>query len=100
MQTIHKDNRDKLIFAQLNINSIRNKFDFLADIIKDNFVILMISETKEDDSFLDGQFSLDDFGMPFWLDWNRNGGVLFFSLEMTFLQKLLLHMTDLLKEFM
>ena len=65
MQTIHKDNRDKLIFAQLNINSIRNKFDFLADIIKDNFVILMISETKEDDSFQDGQFSLDDFGMPF-----------------------------------
>ena len=65
MQTIHKDNRDKLIFAQLNINSIRNKFDFLADIIKDNFVILMISETKEEDSFLDGQFSLDDFGMPF-----------------------------------
>ena len=65
MQTIHKDNRDKLIFAQLNINSIRNKFDFLADIIKDNFVILMISETKEDDSFLDGQFSLDNLGMPF-----------------------------------
>ena len=65
MQTIHKDNRDKLIFAQLNINSIRNKFDFLADIIKDNFVILMISETKEDDSFLDGKFSLDNFGMPF-----------------------------------
>ena len=74
LQTIRKDNLNKLIFAHLNINSIRNKFDSLADIIKDNIDILMISETKEDDSFSDGQFFLDGFGTPSRLDQNRNGG--------------------------
>ena len=34
LQTIRKDNLNKLIFAHLNINSIRNKFDPLAEIIK------------------------------------------------------------------
>ena len=37
LQTIRNDNHNKLIFANLNINSIRNKFDSLANIIKDNF---------------------------------------------------------------
>ena len=74
LQTIPKDNLNKLIFAHVNINSIRNKFDSLADIIKDNIDILMISETKVDDSFPDGQFFLDGFGTPFRLDRNRNGG--------------------------
>ena len=73
LQTTRKDNLNKLIFAHLNINSIWNKFDSLADIIKDNTDILMISETKVDDSFPDGQFFLDGFGTPFHLSRNRNG---------------------------
>ena len=36
----------------------------------------MISETKVDDSFRDGQFFLDGFGTPFCLDRNRNGGII------------------------
>ena len=68
------DNLNKLIFAHLNIDSIQNKFDSFADIIKDNIHILMISETKVDDSFPDGQFFLDGFGTPFRLDRNGNGG--------------------------
>ena len=74
LQTIRKDNLNKLIFAHLNINSIWNKSDSLADIIKDNIDILMISETKVDDFFLVGQFFLDGFGTPFRLVRNRNGG--------------------------
>ena len=54
LQTTRKDNLNKLIFAHLNFNSIRNKFDFVADIIKDNIDIFMISETKVDDVFPDG----------------------------------------------
>ena len=100
LQTIRKDNLNKLIFAHLNINSIRNKFDSLADIIKDNIDILMISETKVDNSVPDGQFFLDGFGTPFRLDRNRNGGGIMLSLEMTFLQNLFLQMTGLLKVFM
>ena len=73
LKTTGKDNLNKIIFAHLNINSIQNKFDSLADVIKDNIDILMISETKVDYTFPDGQFFLDGFGKPFRLDRNRNG---------------------------
>ena len=79
LQTIRKDNLNKLIFAHVNINLIRHKFDSLADIMKDNIDILMISETKVDDSFPDGQFFLDGFGTSFRLDRKRNdGGIMLF----------------------
>ena len=79
MQTRLKDNLNKLIFAHLNINSTRNKFDFLADISKDNIDILMISETRVDDSFPDDQFFVDGLGRLFCIDRNRNGeGIMLF----------------------
>ena len=34
----------------------------------------MISESKLDNSFPDGQFVIEGFGKPFHLDRNRNGG--------------------------
>ena len=45
-----------LIFAHLNINSIRNKFYMLADIAKNNIDILMILEAKHNSPFSNGQF--------------------------------------------
>ena len=51
-----KNSSKKIIISHLNINSIRNKFDFLADIVKDNIDILMISESKLDVSFPHSQF--------------------------------------------
>ena len=45
-----------LVCAHLNINSLRNKFNLLANIVKDKINILMISETKLDSSFPKGQF--------------------------------------------
>ena len=39
-------------------------FDCLDDVIKDNIDILMISETKVDDTFPEGQFFLEGFGTP------------------------------------
>ena len=39
LQTLCKDNFNKVIFASLNINSVRNKFDSLAEIIKHNIEI-------------------------------------------------------------
>ena len=56
LENIRKNNSKKIIIAHLKINSIRNKFDFLADIVKDNIGILMASESKLDDSFPDNQF--------------------------------------------
>ena len=39
-------NLRRIMFAHLNINSLRNKFDALVDQIKGNVDILLISETK------------------------------------------------------
>lgn len=48
---IHTENPNKVVFAHLNINSIRNKWKLLVDQIKGNVDVLKISERKIDDSF-------------------------------------------------
>ena len=53
----------RIILGHLNINSIRNKFDLLVDQIKGRVVIMVISETKLDESFPNGQFKIQD--MPY-----------------------------------
>ena len=53
LENIRKYNSKKIITAHLNINSIRKKLDFFADIVKDNIDILMTSESKLHDSFPD-----------------------------------------------
>ena len=45
----------------MNINSIRNKFNELARIVRENIDILMISEIKLDDSFPTRQFLIDGY---------------------------------------
>ena len=42
---------DKFILGHLNINLLRNKFDFLKNAIGRNVDIVLISETKLYDSF-------------------------------------------------
>ena len=67
------------IFAQININSIRNKFEFVASQIINNVDVLLVSETKLDDSFPTAQFLLDGFSKPCRLDRSSNGsGILFY----------------------
>ena len=60
----------QIIFAKLNINSLRNKLDALVDQIKGNVDILVISETKLDESFPEGQFKIPGFTSPFRRDRN------------------------------
>ena len=62
------------MIAQLNINSTRNKFQFLEKELCANLDILLISETKLDDSFPSAQFLLDRFSKPYRLDRCSNGG--------------------------
>ena len=52
------------MIPHLNINSIRNKFDSIVFIIEKNVDILLISETKLNDSFPSGQFKIYRFSMP------------------------------------
>ena len=44
--------------------------------IKGNFGILVISETKLDESFPAGQFKIDDFRTPFRRDKNEHVGAI------------------------
>ena len=64
----------KLIIAHLNINSFRNKFEFLVDQITGKVDLLMVSETKLDESFRQGQFKISGFSRPFRLNRNSDGG--------------------------
>ena len=61
-------NQNRIVLAHLNINSLRNKFDLLADQIKGNVDVLAISETKLDDSFHVRQFKVPGYASPFRLD--------------------------------
>ena len=46
LHSLRKSNLHRVIFAQININSLRNKFDLLINSINGNIDILMISETN------------------------------------------------------
>ena len=56
IKNIRNYNMNKLIFAHLNVNWLISKFDLLSKQIKSPIKILMISETKLDNSFPDGKF--------------------------------------------
>ena len=62
------------IITQLNINSIRNKFQFLEKEVCANLDILLITETKLNESFPSAQFLLNEFSKPYRLDRCSNGG--------------------------
>ena len=86
LKSFRKDNLNKLIFAHLNINSIRNKFELLSEQVKGNVDVLMISEEKIDDSFSVGQFLIEGFCTPYRPDCNSKGGGILLYVRKTFLQ--------------
>ena len=65
LKTIHSDNVNELILADWDINSIMNKFDFLATQVKGAIYILMISDTEIDESFPKGNFLIEVFSTPY-----------------------------------
>ena len=81
LRDLRLKNVQKIIIGHININSIRNKFDLLADLIKDKIDIMLISETKLDDSFPKSQFVLQGYSSPFRLDRTANGGGLLLYLR-------------------
>ena len=73
LQSLRIKNVDKIVLGHININSIRKKFDVLVDLIRNKIDILLISETKIDNSFLTSQFGIQGY-TPFRLDRSANGG--------------------------
>ena len=65
---------NRIKIDQLNLNSIRNKFDVLVPAVVGNLDILLITETKIDSSFPEGQFEIDGFTTPYRVDRDCHGG--------------------------
>ena len=79
LKNIQIDNMNKLIFAHLNINSLRNKFDLLS---KGSIDILMITENELDDSFPDVQFLVEGYHALFRFDRSKyRGGIILYVRE-------------------
>ena len=81
IKLFREKNPDRPIFAQININSIRNKFQFLGSKFINNVEVLLESETKLDNSFPTAEFLLDGFSKPYRLDLCSNGGRILFYIK-------------------
>ena len=75
VKNVRIKNRNGLIIAYLNINSIRNKIDFLRPMISESIDVLIIAETKIDNTFPTRQFVIEGYMKPFRYDRNQNGVV-------------------------
>ena len=69
-----ENNPDRLIFGNLNINSVYPKFDQMKVLLQGKVDILILTETKLDESFPTNQFLIEGYSKSFRFDRNRNGG--------------------------
>ena len=82
LKSLRSNNWNKLVFAHLNINSIRNKFELLSEQVRGNVDVLMASETKIDDSFPTGNFLIYGFSPPYRLARDsKSGGIMWYIRE-------------------
>ena len=65
---------NRLIFDQINLNSIRNKFELFFSLVSNNIDVLLISETKIGNTFPVSQFCVPGYSVAFRVDRTRNGG--------------------------
>ena len=89
LNKLRSTNPSKILIGQLNINSIRHKFDMLADIISGKIDIFLITETKIDESFPTNQFTVPGYTPPFRRDRTVNGGGLLLYIREDIPSKLL-----------
>ena len=66
---------NKLIIGNLNINSFAGKFDKLKLMVQHKVDILVLTETKIDSSFLNQQFHIEGFCLPYRLNRSKHGRV-------------------------
>ena len=74
LKKLRISNKNSLLIAHLNINSIRNKLEALKCLISKNIDILIIAETKIDETFPTNQFLIDGYMPPLRADRSRHGG--------------------------
>ena len=74
LKDIRLKNVNRIIIGHLNINSVRNKFEMVSDLIRGSIDIFLISETKIDSTFPTSQFKVYGYSLPYRLDRSQNGG--------------------------
>ena len=74
MKNLRLKNSNKVISGHININSLRNKFELLTEMVWDKVDLPMISKTKFDSSFPNAQFYMKSYSEPYRLDRNNKGG--------------------------
>ena len=75
LRDISRSSMNRIKIGQLNLNSIRNKFDLLLPAVVRNLDILLITETRIDSSSPEGQFEIDGFTTPYSVDRDCRGEV-------------------------
>ena len=82
LNDIRIKNVGNIIIGHLNINSLRNKFHSLVQLVENNIDVLVIGETKLDATFPEKQFLINGFKKPYRKDRNnRGGGVMIYVRE-------------------
>ena len=61
LNKIRKNNPNHIKVAPLNIKSIRNEFEMLKEVVVNKIGLLLISQTKLDDTFPLSQFILERY---------------------------------------
>ena len=78
LKEIEAKNENRIVVAHHNINYIYQNCEALKTLVDNNVDILMISETKIDESFPSKQFQIEGFSPPLRLDRNKFGGGILF----------------------
>ena len=77
------------IFPDLNINSIRNKFENICEFVPGNVDILCIGETKLDPTFSNSQFLIPGFHKPLRVNVSSGSGRLLVYIKSSLPSKML-----------
>ena len=84
LSELKANNIGRLIIWQININFLAKKFEFLVSLFKDKVDIIVISETKVDETFPISQLSIEGYTKPL----SRGGGLIFYIRDDIHVRKL------------
>ena len=76
----------------LNINSIRNKFDEMTDLLLNHRKTILITKTKLDSSFPNGKLHIERFYQPYRLNVSCHSSRIFAQMKAFKIQLLHLHL--------
>ena len=81
LKDIKITNLNRIVISGMNINSTRNKFELLVEAVMGNVDILIVTETKTDESFPTSQFIIPGFTSPYRFDRTKDGGGILVSIR-------------------